>query len=60
VSPGGAGPDEPRPHEGTDNAFSPTNAPPLTGRAKPAMQTQAPIFFTIITLALARVVGSFG
>jgi hypothetical protein len=41
------------------NAFSPTDTLPLTGRAKLAMQTQALISFTIITLALARVVSSF-
>jgi uncharacterized membrane protein len=41
------------------NAFSPTDALPLTGRAKLAMETQALISFTIITLALARVVSSF-
>jgi hypothetical protein len=41
------------------NAFSPTDTLPLTGRAKLAMQTQALISFTIITLALARVVSTF-
>ena len=41
------------------NAFSPTDTLPLTGRAKLAMQTQALISFTIITLALARVVSVF-
>jgi hypothetical protein len=41
------------------NAFSPTDTLPLTGRAKLAMQTQALISFTILTLALARVVSAF-
>jgi uncharacterized membrane protein len=41
------------------NAFSPTDTLPLTGRAKLAMQTQALISFTILTLALARVVNAF-
>jgi uncharacterized membrane protein len=41
------------------NAFSPTDTLPLTGRAKLAMQTQALISFTILTLVLARVVSAF-
>ncbi len=41
------------------NAFSPTDTLPLTGKAKLAMQTQALISFTILTLALARVVNVF-
>src|SRR4051812_37754916 len=41
------------------NAFSPTDTLPLTGRAKLAMQTQALISFTVLTLALARVVNVF-
>ena len=41
------------------NAFSPTDTLPLTGRAKLAMQTQALISFTLLTLALARVVNVF-
>ena len=41
------------------NAFSPTDALPLTGRAKAAMQIQALISYTILTLVLARVVSAF-
>jgi hypothetical protein len=41
------------------NAFSPTDALPLTGRAKLAMQTQALISYAILTLVLARVVSVF-
>ena len=41
------------------NAFSPTDSLPLTGRAKLAMQAQALISFTILTLVLARVVSVF-
>jgi hypothetical protein len=41
------------------NAFSPTDSLPLTGRAKLAMQVQALISFTILTLGLARVVSVF-
>jgi hypothetical protein len=41
------------------NAFSPTDALPLTGRAKAAMQIQALISYAILTLVLARVVSAF-
>ena len=41
------------------NAFSPTDSLPLTGRAKLAMQIQALISYTILTLVLARVVSVF-
>ena len=41
------------------NAFSPTDALPLTGRAKLAMEVQALISFAILTLVLARVVSAF-
>jgi hypothetical protein len=41
------------------NAFSPTDALPLTGKAKMAMQTQALISYTILALALARVINTF-
>ncbi len=41
------------------NAFSPTDALPLTGRAKLAMQVQALISYAILTLVLARVVSVF-
>jgi len=40
------------------NAFSPTDALPLTGKAKMAMQTQALISYTILALALARVINT--
>ena len=41
------------------NAFSPTDALPLTGKAKMAMQVQALISYTILALALARVINVF-
>ena len=41
------------------NAFSPTDSLPLTGRAKLAMQAQALISYTLLTLVLARVVSAF-
>jgi len=41
------------------NAFSPTDSLPLTGRAKLAMQVQALISYTLLTLVLARVVSAF-
>lgn len=41
------------------NAFSPTDALPLTGRAKMSMQAQALISYTVLALALARVINTF-
>ncbi len=54
---GTGGPVPARPED--TNAFGPTDTLPLTGRAKLAMQTEALVSFTILTLALGRVVNGF-